>query len=76
MVGIRTINLQNAASFSRIDPARLVDNVPMGRAGDPREVAYLALFLASDESSYISGADVVIDGALTAALRLPLRSRR
>ncbi len=40
--------------------------VPMGRVGDPEEVAYGALFLASDESSYVTGSEMVIDGGVTA----------
>lgn len=36
--------------------------VPMGRLAEPEEVARLALFLASDESSYITGQDHIIDG--------------
>ena len=38
--------------------------IPIGRAGQPEEVASLALFLGSDESSYISGATIAIDGGL------------
>ncbi len=38
------------------------ENTPMGRAGTPEEVAQLIRFLASDESSYITGQNIVIDG--------------
>jgi NAD(P)-dependent dehydrogenase (short-subunit alcohol dehydrogenase family) len=38
----------------------------MGRTGTPREIAYAALFLASDESSYCNGSVMVIDGGTTA----------
>ena len=36
---------------------------PMNRKADPREVSKLVVFLASDESPFISGGDIVIDGA-------------
>jgi gluconate 5-dehydrogenase len=39
--------------------------VPMGRLGDPEEIAPLALYLASDASSYMTGATLVIDGGYT-----------
>ena len=44
----------------------VVDATPIGRFGDPSEVANLALFLASDESSFITGSEMLIDGAYTA----------
>ncbi len=42
--------------------------IPMGRSAKPEEVAKLMLFLASDESSYSTGAEFVIDGGLTMAV--------
>jgi gluconate 5-dehydrogenase len=39
--------------------------VPMGRLGDPREISPLAVYLASDASSYMTGATLVLDGGYT-----------
>ena len=39
--------------------------IPIGRMGDPQEFANLALFLASDAASYVTGAAINIDGGLT-----------
>ena len=39
---------------------------PLGRLGTPEDVAYVALYLASDESSYVTGSELVVDGGRTA----------
>jgi NAD(P)-dependent dehydrogenase (short-subunit alcohol dehydrogenase family) len=49
---------------------RLV-HLPMGRFGEAEELARAALFLASDESSYITGTEFLVDGGLTAAYVTP-----
>ena len=55
-------------SFQAGDPAREAMNaaVPMGREGEPIEVANAVLFLASDEASYITGTELIVDGGFTA----------
>lgn len=45
---------------------RMSADIPLGRFAQPREVADLLLFLLSDESSFITGAEIPIDGGLTA----------
>jgi len=49
---------------------RLV-HIPMGRFGEPTEIAHGALFLASDESSWMTGQSLIIDGGITAAYVTP-----
>jgi NAD(P)-dependent dehydrogenase (short-subunit alcohol dehydrogenase family) len=46
-------------------------HLPMGRLAKPREIVNAALFLASDEASYVNGATFVVDGGLTAAYVTP-----
>ncbi|MGH7485293.1 MAG: SDR family NAD(P)-dependent oxidoreductase [bacterium] len=53
----------------RADPdhyQRMLSRIPLGRFGEPDEVAYGVLYLASDESAFVTGSELVIDGGWTA----------
>lgn len=63
---VRGIGVQPDASAGQ----GLFSNVPLGRIGQPAEMAKLALFLASDDSSYSTGSEFIADGGLTAGFRL------
>src|SRR5882724_439457 len=55
----------NTPLASRQSPdviARIVSTIPMGRMGEPDEVAKVALFLASDDSSFVTGIELFVDG--------------
>ena len=57
-----TMTPERAEAFA----ARTLGRIPMGRFAQASEIAAAVLFLASDESSYVTGSDLVVDGGLTA----------
>ncbi|MHA2502082.1 MAG: SDR family oxidoreductase [Candidatus Kariarchaeaceae archaeon] len=61
--------INNRAQKTGMTPAEVEDNmassVPLGRIGEPVEIANAALFLASSASSYISGTNIIVDGGRT-----------
>jgi len=54
------------APDAQVERARRTAEIPMGRLGQPEDVAQLALYLASDESSWMTGVALPLDGGLTA----------
>lgn len=67
---LRTEMLMKFLNTEEKRQRRLV-HIPMGRFGEAKEMAYAALYLASDESSYVTGAEFVVDGGITAAYVTP-----
>jgi NAD(P)-dependent dehydrogenase (short-subunit alcohol dehydrogenase family) len=68
---LRTELLMKFLNTEEKKQRRLV-HIPMGRFGEAKEMAQAALFLASDESSYVTGTDFLVDGGITAAYVTPL----
>ena len=64
---VETKLTQRALRFPAMRQA-LIDKTPMGRFGLPEEMAKAALFLASDDASYVTGAELAVDGGMGAAL--------
>jgi len=62
--GIRTPMTTRPGPEADAAVNRFYKGMPLGRIGQPEEVAYVTLFLASDEASYVCGAEIVVDGGM------------
>ena len=63
--GLRSFCATSGGSAARV-AVETIGLVPMGRFAKPSEIAACVLFLASDEASYVTGSDLVVDGGMTA----------
>jgi NAD(P)-dependent dehydrogenase (short-subunit alcohol dehydrogenase family) len=68
---VNTPLLQALFAKDKEKAARRLVHLPMGRFAEPREIAQGALFLASDESSYVTGSTFMVDGGLSGAYVTP-----
>ncbi|WP_020659111.1 SDR family NAD(P)-dependent oxidoreductase [Amycolatopsis benzoatilytica] len=59
---VRADKTEKALAYNR----RTLESIPLGRRGEPIDIAYGVLYLASDESRYLTGSELVIDGGYTA----------
>ncbi|MEV0086448.1 SDR family oxidoreductase [Saccharopolyspora sp. NPDC050642] len=64
--GSATSVRRDESDVARACNARTLAAIPLGARGEPRDVAHGVLFLASDESKYVTGAELVLDGGCTA----------
>jgi 3(or 17)beta-hydroxysteroid dehydrogenase len=59
--------LEENENGSLVIPEKYIEKIPMKRFGKPEEVANAIVFLASDDSSYITGAELIVDGGTSAS---------
>ena len=62
-----TIQTPATAHLNRFSE-ELRQTIPLGRWGQPKDIAHCALYLASDEASWVTAADFAIDGGITGAM--------
>ncbi len=60
------IDTEMTGKLNEVQKENILKQVPMGRLGSAKEIANVALFLASDESNYITGQVITVDGGMTA----------
>lgn len=65
MPGMVRTNMINAYGLSEEEMATVIKSYPLGRIGEPKDIANAVVFFLSDDSSWITGANLVIDGGVT-----------
>jgi NAD(P)-dependent dehydrogenase (short-subunit alcohol dehydrogenase family) len=65
--------ITDSKDFADLDWDAYLRTIPLGRRGMPVEVAHAVLYLAADESRYVTGTDLLIDGGIAAGRRTPTR---
>jgi len=70
--GIIRTRLSRAVTDHPVGGPEFLKGVPLGRFGEPEDIARAVLFLLSDEAGYITGADLVVDGGATVGVTLQI----
>jgi 3-oxoacyl-[acyl-carrier protein] reductase len=52
-----------------------IQNIPLGRLGEPRDIAAAVCFLAGPEASFVTGTDLVVDGGMVSKIHWPAGAR-
>jgi NAD(P)-dependent dehydrogenase (short-subunit alcohol dehydrogenase family) len=73
--GIIRTRLSQVVTDDPVGGPEFLRSVPLGRFGEPEDIARAVLFLASDDASYITGADLVVDGGATVGVTLQIEDR-
>jgi NAD(P)-dependent dehydrogenase (short-subunit alcohol dehydrogenase family) len=60
--GFRELMNSTSASDIETQRQRAISSIPLGRLGTPDDIAKVVVFLASEDSSYIAGAEISVDG--------------
>lgn len=71
--GSITTPITDTPDFANKDWAAYTATIPLGRRGEPNDVAELALYLATEASKYVTGTEIAIDGGITAGRQLTHR---
>jgi NAD(P)-dependent dehydrogenase (short-subunit alcohol dehydrogenase family) len=64
MVEVRLAGQRTGGDVDKLLDSRLA-RIPLGFMGDGRDTAYAALYLASDESRFVTGTEIVVDGGMS-----------
>ena len=64
--GVIWSNIYAWTTREELENSPLTDSIPMGKIGDAQDIANAVLYLASDESKYVSGTEIVVDAGMTA----------
>jgi len=64
--GVIWSNIYAWTTWEELENSPLTDSIPMGKIGDAQDIANAVLYLASDESKYVSGTEIVVDAGMTA----------
>ncbi|MGM9522179.1 MAG: SDR family NAD(P)-dependent oxidoreductase [Oscillospiraceae bacterium] len=67
----KEVHKEYVERFKDVHLYGMVNNQPLHMLGEPKDIGYMAIYLASDESRFVTGSDMVVDGGLTSVLPEP-----
>jgi NAD(P)-dependent dehydrogenase (short-subunit alcohol dehydrogenase family) len=73
--GITDSGLAAFVVHDAVNAAAILQRIPLGRFADCEDIARVIAFLASDDAAYVTGAELVVDGGMTAGVSFPSPDR-